>query len=307
MTVDETDRDEGLKLHDLRCFAAVARSGSFQAAARALGRSHPSVFAAVNRLETRLGLALLDRSGYRVALTEVGRSFYEHAKTSLTEIERLSAHARLLAGGEEPMLRVVIGDLCPRAMVLGLLAAFFEKVKGTRLHLDYEAVGGPAERLREATADIVFHRADDDTMLIEQIPIAEIALLPVAAPGFLPPHLGTDTTPGQLRPFTQCIIRDTAQTGARKDHFLIDGAPNCSVPDHSMKRELIVHGMGWGHLPDFLIAEDLEAGRLVRVGGRHLPGKVETLAASRRRDRAHGPVAERLWDQIRSHSAQNPP
>ena len=56
-------------LHDLQCFDAVARAGGFQAAAAALHRSHPAVFAAVAKLERQLDLALLDRSGYRVRLT----------------------------------------------------------------------------------------------------------------------------------------------------------------------------------------------------------------------------------------------
>ena len=69
----------GLKLHDLRCFDAVATEGSFQAGAQILNRSHPSVFAAVARLEQVLGLALFDRGGYRVALTEAGRLFHARA------------------------------------------------------------------------------------------------------------------------------------------------------------------------------------------------------------------------------------
>lgn len=99
----------------------------------------------------------------------------------------------------------------------------------------------------------------------------------------------------------QIALLPVAQTGVSMDHFLIDDAPSGSVPDHAMKRELTVHGMGWGHLPDFLIDDDLKTGRLVRVGGRHLPGKMETLTASRLRDRAHGPVAERLWEHVRAH------
>ena len=52
------------KIHDLRCFMAVAAHGSFQAAAAALHRTHPSVFAAVGRLEEQLGLSLLDRHAF---------------------------------------------------------------------------------------------------------------------------------------------------------------------------------------------------------------------------------------------------
>ncbi|WP_348625873.1 LysR family transcriptional regulator [Mesorhizobium sp. L2C066B000] len=104
----------GLKLHDLRCFDAVASEGSFQAAALALNRSHPSVFAAVARLEQLLGLTLLDRSGYRVGLTEAGREFRARAQLTLRELDHLRTYAGQLASGEETVLRVVMGDLCPR-------------------------------------------------------------------------------------------------------------------------------------------------------------------------------------------------
>jgi len=65
-----------------------------------------------------------------------------------------------------------------------------------------------------------------------------------------------------------------------------------------MKRELILQGMGWGHMPRFLVEEDLAAGRLVTLSGPGLTGGVAELVAARRRDVPHGPVAERLWRQI---------
>ncbi|MGY8707223.1 LysR family transcriptional regulator [Bradyrhizobium sp. 18BD] len=299
MTVEETNKPASFKLHDLRCFDAVARLGSFQAAANALHRTHPSVFAAVTRLEERLGLTLLDRSGYRVELTEAGRMFHARATTSLREIDNLDGYARQLAAGEEPVLRVVLGDLCDRSLILGALSTFFVGRQRTRLHLDYEAVGGPFERLGDGSADLIFHRADASRYDLEQIRLCEIRLLPVAAPGFLPFDPGTDVTPLQLQSFTQCVIRDTAHDTTPEDHFLIDGAPRCSVPDHTMKKELILHRMAWGHLPEFMIEDELRAGALINMQGRHLPGRTETLAAMRRADRSHGPVAQELWGWLK--------
>ena len=73
---------DGLTLHQLLCFDAVVTEGSFQAAAEKLRRSQPTVSASVKNLETQLQLSLLDRSGYRVTLTEAGRSFYERTRES---------------------------------------------------------------------------------------------------------------------------------------------------------------------------------------------------------------------------------
>lgn len=303
MNVRNTNNVAPLKLHDLRCFDAVARLGSFQAAADALHRSHPSVFAAIARLEAQLGLTLLDRSGYRVEPTEAGRLFQARAAVSLRDIEGLDAFARQLASGEETMLRVVLGDLCPRPLILGVLSGFFSAQPRTRLHLDYEAVTGPFERLGEASADLIFHRLDSVSHHFDQIEICEIQLVPVAAPGFLPGPQDGEITPMILQAVTQCVIRDTAHTSAAEGYFLIEGASNCYVPDHAMKKEVILHGLAWGHLPDFMVEEDLRRGALVSLQGRHLPGRRETLAAMRRMDRCHGPVAEKLWTALKTEFA----
>src|SRR5882757_2591923 len=102
-----------ITVHQLMCFDAVVSEGSFQAAAERIGRAQPSVSLAVKNLELQLGLSLLDRSGYRVVLTEAGRSFHDRARVLLFELGSLKAHAARLAAGVESDLRVVIGDLCP--------------------------------------------------------------------------------------------------------------------------------------------------------------------------------------------------
>lgn len=286
------------KLHELRCLDAVARLGSFQAAGDALNRSHPSVFAAVARLEASLGLKLLDRSGYRVELTQDGRAFHERAAVTLHDLHHLDAFARQLATGEEPILRVVLGDLCPRPRILAALSRFFADHPRTRLHLDYEAVTGPFERLNEGETDLIIHRVDLSRYDLEQVELARIQLIPVAAPGFLPFSMTDEVRPDALRPFTQCVIRDTARQRRDESHFLIEGAPQCSVPDMAMKKELILNRLAWGHLPDFMVEQDLKSGALLNLQARHLPGRWETLASMRTLDRPHGPVAEALWQWI---------
>lgn len=282
-------------LHELRCFDAVVRDGGFQAAAERLHRSHPSVFAAVAKLERQLGLALLDRSGYRVQLTEAGRAFHRKVLFLLHETEDLATYAAQLAMGEEAELRVVLGDLCPLPPVLQLLSRFFAPRPQTRLHLQFEAVTGPWERLREDRADVIVHRVPKSDVRMEWIDLGCVALVPVVAPGFLPFPATTDITPRRMQALTQCVVRDSARDPVEAGHFLVEGAPRCSVPDHLMKKELILHGMAWGHLPRFLVEAELRDGRLLSIAGRHFPGVVEELSAARRRDRPHGPVADQLW------------
>lgn len=287
-------------LHDLQCFDAVVRAGGFQAAATALHRSHPAVFAAVAKLERQLGLSLLDRSGYRVRPTDAGRSLHRRAQTLLRELEGLRTHAAQLAMGEESELHVVIGDLCPRPQALGLLGRFFAQCPATRLHLHFEAVTGPWERLFDGEADLILHRVDKSDPRLEWLDLGKVALLPVVGPALLPAPLTRAPTPAQMREYTQCVMRDTARHSPSRDYFVVEGAPQCTVGDQLMKKEIILQNLGWGHMPRFLVEEELRDGRLRSIAGRHLPGRVEELVAARRRDRPQGPVAQRLWEYLES-------
>ncbi|TLP76025.1 LysR family transcriptional regulator [Pseudomonas nitroreducens] len=280
-------------LHDLQCFDAVVEAGGFQAAAQQLHRSHPAVFAAVARLERQLGFELLDRSGYRVALTAAGESFHRRARGLLRELGSLRDHAAHLAAGEESELRVVLGDFCPRPALLEKLARFFATHPRTRLQLYFESVSGPLERLLDGEAELILHRVDKVDPRLEWLDLGQVDFIPVIAPGLLADS--KDIRPEHLRSLTQCVMRDSARHSPPVDFFTLEGAPQCTVPDQAMKKELVLHGLAWGHLPRHLIVEELADGRLHDLSGPHLPGRREELVAARLRESAHGPVAQRLW------------
>jgi DNA-binding transcriptional LysR family regulator len=294
---------EGLTLQQLQCFDAVVAEGGFQAAAEKLRRTQPTVFAAVRNLEAQLGLTLLDRSGYRVTLTDVGRSFHDQARLFLQELRGLQNHARQLAMGEESELSVVIGDLSPVREVLALLRSFFDRYPSTRLHLHVEAIAGPWERLFDADADLIIHHIDKADPRLEFIDLCAVNLIPVVAPGFLRMPISEEITPEQMRGYVQCVIRDTARHSARPNFYIIEGAPSWTVGDQLMKKEIILQGAAWGHLHDFLIAPELRDGRLLSIAGKHLRGGRVELTAARRRDLPHGPIANRLWQHIQERAA----
>ena len=98
------------------------------------------------------------------------------------------------------------------------------------------------------------------------------------------------------------MIRDTARHSPASNYFIVEGAPQCTVADQSMKKEMILQGMGWGHLPRYLIERELRDGRLLSIAGRHLRGKTEELAVARRSDRPQGPVANRLWRYLQEQA-----
>ena len=74
-------------LADLTTFAAVARARGFRDAARATGSSASGLSEAVRRLETQLGVRLLNRSTRSVVPTEAGKRLLERLLPALTEVE----------------------------------------------------------------------------------------------------------------------------------------------------------------------------------------------------------------------------
>jgi DNA-binding transcriptional LysR family regulator len=287
-----------LTLHQLECFDAVVTEGTFQAAAEKLRRTQPSVSTAVKNLEDQLGLALLDRGGYRVALTEAGRSFHQRVRVFLHDLRGLKNHAAQLAMGEESELSVVVGDLCPLPQTLALLRRFFDDCPGTRLHLHFEAIAGPWERLFDGEADLILHHVNKADPRFEFMDLFTVRVMPVVAPGFLRFPISRSITPEQMRDYVQCVIRDTSRHLPSQDYFLVEGARSWTVSDQLMKRELILQGMGWGHMPKFLIEQDLRKKRLLDISGKHLRGGMTEIVAARRREAPFGPIASRLWRYI---------
>jgi DNA-binding transcriptional LysR family regulator len=289
-------------IHQLLCFRAVVAEGSFPAAAEKLHRSHPAVFTAVKNLERELGLRLFDRSGYRVALTEAGRAFDSHLLRFLGEFDLLRKHAAQLGMGREADLRVVIGDLCPMPQTLAMLRRFFRQHSDTRLHLHLEAIGGPWERLFDDDADLIIHHVDKSDPRLEFFDVCAVRLVPVVAPGFMRVPITRTIRPSDMREYVQCVIRDTARHSPTRDFYLVEGARNITVSDQLMKKEIIMQGMAWGHMPSFMIANELRSGRLISIAGRHLAGGRAKLVVARRRDRPHGPVGNSLWRFLQSEA-----
>jgi DNA-binding transcriptional LysR family regulator len=75
------------ELGDLTAFVSVARAGGFREAARASGSSASSLSEAVRRLETQLGIRLLNRTTRSVAATEAGARLLDRLGPALVEVE----------------------------------------------------------------------------------------------------------------------------------------------------------------------------------------------------------------------------
>ncbi len=106
-----------------------------------------------------------------------------------------------------------------------------------------------------------------------------------------------------MRSYLQCIIRDSGSSKTAPDYFVVDGAPSWTVTDQVTKKETILQGIGWGHLPRYLIEQELLDGHLLSIAGKHLQPSHVDIVAARLRSRAQGIAANRLWQLLEQQSA----
>src|SRR5450432_1437804 len=115
-----------IALQSLRYAAAVARLGSFSAAARDCGVSQPTVSNAVAELEEVLGARLFARSTRKLSLTPAGEQLLPMAKTVLDAMSVFEREAKALKSPARKLLRVGFSQLVG-AQRLALLFEPFEK------------------------------------------------------------------------------------------------------------------------------------------------------------------------------------
>jgi DNA-binding transcriptional LysR family regulator len=72
-----------MDLNQIRTFVRVVESGTFTAAAAALGLPKSSVSRGVASLEEALGVRLLQRTTRKLSLTEAGRQYFQQVRTAL--------------------------------------------------------------------------------------------------------------------------------------------------------------------------------------------------------------------------------
>ena len=122
-------------LRQFEVFLAVAKAGSFRAAAEAMHLSQPALSQHVAEMERELGTRLFDRLGRKVALTEAGRVLEDHAHRLFASLASAREAVADLSGLQRGSL-VVGASTTPGIYVLpGVIAAFQEKYPGVALSL----------------------------------------------------------------------------------------------------------------------------------------------------------------------------
>ena len=119
-----------MDLSQVRYFNAVARHGSFSAAAKALGITQPGLTKAVRRLEASLDCALFVRLPRGVALTQQGRRCCGMPACSTSSLQDARKEVRALAGGAVGELRIGAGPSWLSRALPRIVAGLTARISG---------------------------------------------------------------------------------------------------------------------------------------------------------------------------------
>jgi len=195
-------------------------------------------------------LRLFDRSGRVPRLTRHGEAIVAAAARIGGEVDALDELVESLKRGEEKTLSIVVDVMFPTASLVAFAKDFAREHPSVELLLFTEVLSGVTAHVREKHSTWGIAIEDADLADLDRRPVADVRLIPVAAPGH------------------SVSIADAIQIvlgRAGGEDQGVFSPRTWRVVDLATKHALIVGGLGWGHLPEHLVRDDLAAGRLLEL------------------------------------------
>jgi DNA-binding transcriptional LysR family regulator len=254
------------RLTSLTAFVRVADSGGFSAAGRRLKMSTTMVSNHVQALEERLGVRLLNRTTRKVSLTEIGKAYYDRAIQILADLEQADDIAGALQSTPRGTLRIYTATHIVQ-LVAPVVTDFLKQFAGVKVDL---TIGERMVDLIDEGFDIAIRLTlpPDSSLIVRSLATWRHVLC--CSPGYLERH----PQPRQLSELSDhnCIRHELYPYGNEWRFTDRNGAPasvhisgNFITNSGEALRRAAVDGVGVSLAAGFLVADDLEAGRLVRL------------------------------------------
>ncbi|MFJ4620830.1 LysR family transcriptional regulator [Streptomyces sp. NPDC088812] len=182
---------DALETRELRYFLAVAEELHFGRAAERLGMAQPPLSRAIQRLERRLGVRLLERNRHTVALTRAGETLLHEGRAALDATAAAARRTRRAGGADRPggsrerlVLAVKAGAF--HELLHKLLDAYATEPDAVEIEVLPSGTCEQGEMLRDGRADVaLLHRPfnslagfDSEELMTE----GQVAILPAGHP-----------------------------------------------------------------------------------------------------------------------------
>jgi DNA-binding transcriptional LysR family regulator len=268
------DRRSALTPDALAMMDAIAKAGSFAAAARELGKVPSALTYAVRQLEDALDVLLFDRKSGQAQLTAAGDELLREGRRLLAEMDAVANRVRRVGCGWETQITVAADGVISRLTMFELCEAFYalrptegsDDGPGTRLRLRTEILAGTWEALLAGEADLAIGVGS-----AALTPPAGIALEPLGEIDFVfavAPHHPLASYDGPIpddaiQRHRAVAVADSARRREPLTYHLLPGQDVFTVASVQAKLEAQVRCLGCGFLAEPVAREHIRAGRLV--------------------------------------------
>lgn len=239
-----------LTLDAIEIIDAIARGGSFAAAAEALHKVPSTISYTVAKLEEQLGFPLFVRRGPRVTLTAAGRELLDEGRWLLRSAADLESRLRRIATGYESELRLVHDSLLPISALVEDIRAFEALGCGTRLRISSEVMTGSWEALREGRADLVLAVGDPPAGFAQHARrLRDIEFIFCVAPQHPLARVDRPLSADDFIAHTAIVVADSARLLPARSIGVLPGQSRITVANIEAKIALQIAGLGYGFLP----------------------------------------------------------
>ncbi|WP_437609341.1 LysR family transcriptional regulator [Erwinia sp. V71] len=254
-----------ITLEELRAWVAVVDTGSITAAADQLSQTSSGISRALSRLEQKLQTTLLHRTTRRLALTEEGQIFLDHARQILASVE--AAEEQIALRRETPAGRLRVNSATPFMLhvIVPLVAEFSARYPQIQLELNTDEV---LIDLLEQQTDVAIRVGDLRDSTIHARLLGKSKLRLMASPDYLAkyghPASVADLANHRLIGFSYPEKHNRWPLWDSEGEFLLI-KPDVATSNGEIIRQLAICGQGIGRISGFLGRDDVAAGRLVPV------------------------------------------
>jgi len=276
-----TPKSRALTPEALAMMDTIARSGSFAAAAREMGKVPSALTYNVRQLEEALDVLLFDRSSRQAVLTAAGQELLVEGRRLLSEMDGVANRVRRIATGWESELTIAVDDAIARRALFDLMEAFYqlpgdegnrsdEQGPPTRLKLRTEVLSGTWEALISGQADLAIGTsAQPPDGSVHCALLGEMEMVFCVAPHHPLAKLAQPLEASTIAAHRIITVADTARSLTPITIGVMPGQDVLTMPSMAAKLEALLRGMGCGNLPASMVRRHLEAGRLVHLSTDH--------------------------------------
>jgi len=279
-----------MTLEQLRIFVAVADREHLTQAAEALRLTPSAVSSAIRVLEDRYGLALFHRTGRRIELTDAGLAFLPEAKATLARAESADLFLTEFGGLRRGTLALAASQTVAGYWLPPRLMRFHEAYPALAIRMAGGNTEQAADAVLDGRAELGFVEGAVDHPALAQRVVARDRVVVVASRGH--PLAGRPVTPDDLST-ARWVLRESG-SGTRNaltsvlDEAALDIA--LSLPSNEAVRSAVLSGNALTAVSEYVVADDLAAGRLAPVAF-DLPERAFRLLRHKERHRSKAGLA----------------